>query len=72
MGKTKNTLPYRLRERAGLPAYRRFWAGGHTSSLAFSRVRRNRQARHSAKQQLHAGQEPEPYRPRNSAAYDAW
>lgn len=72
MGKTDNTLPWRLRADAGLPDYRRFWAGGHASSIKPWAKVRNRQDRRRAKRELDAGREPASIQPRHSAAYDAW
>lgn len=71
MSKTDNTLPYRLRAKAGLPSYRKFWAGTRDRRIGYCARARNRQARHRAKNKLKIFIEPEPYRARHSAEWDA-
>lgn len=72
MSRTDNTVPARLRAQYGIPDHRGYCWGGHHSYLNGYAQLRNRQARHLARATLHRGDEPEPYRSRHSARWDAW
>jgi len=64
MAHTDNTVPFRLREQYGLVYHRasRNYLLSHHSKTKEARARRQRQARHIAKQQLRMGIEPAPYK----------
>lgn len=71
MSRTWNTAPYRVRQRLGLTANRAWWASTRSKQLRWWSTYRNRQARRSVRRELDLGLEPEPYRTRNGATWDA-
>jgi hypothetical protein len=72
MSRTDNTVPWRLRHQHGIPEWRSYGWGGHSSSIKHYVRWHTRRARHRARAALRRGLEPEPYRPRSSAKWDAW
>lgn len=72
MSRTFNTVPVRLRAQYGFPWWRSYgWDVGRGAVQVYAR-KYTRSARLRARADLRRGIEPEPYRPRGSAKWDAW
>lgn len=72
MSRTDKTVPWRLRHQYGIPEWYGYgFVAGRTAVQVYAR-KRLRSTRQRARTDLRRGIEPEPYRPRHSARWDAW
>lgn len=69
MGKTDKTRPHWVQAAECVPWHR---CGGQWSGIHYWANQRERQARRTAKQALQRGEEPHPYRGRNTAQWDMY